>query len=184
MLTKGFTLVELLVVIAILGIITVGLVVAIDPSEIVNRATDSSRQSLATDIMNSFNRHYATRSYSAACPDSTCSTFLNSLSSTATVDVSTLTGVNANLNISGEVKSATAYTGHQQAGNVKASLANVSNPAAATIVLCWQPLSKAQKSNAAISDPNSTVFNSLGVLQTAEACPATTANTCYQCVKQ
>lgn len=184
MLKKGFTLVELLVVIAILGIIAVGLIVAIDPIEQVNRATDSSRRSLATDVMNSFNRFYATKNYSAACPDSTCATFLNSLSTTGAVGVDTLTTVNTNLNTAGEVKSTTTYTGHQQAANVVASLANVTNPAAATIVLCWQPVSKGQKSNANIADPNSTVFNNLGVLQTAAACPATTANTCYQCVKQ
>lgn len=184
MLKKGFTLVELLVVIAILGIIAVGLIVAIDPIEQVNRASDSSRRSLATDVSNSFNRFFATKNYSGACPDAACATFLNGLNTTTVVPVSALTTVNTNLTTAGETKSATAYTGHQQAPNVSASLANTTTPSAATIVLCWLPLSKGQKSNANVADPNSSVFNNLGVLQTAAACPATAANTCYQCVMQ
>lgn len=185
MLKKGFTLIELLVVIAILGIIAVGLIVAIDPIEQINRASDSSRRSLATDITNTFNRFFAQKNYSAACADSTCATYSNSLSTTTPVAVSTLTTVNTDLNTSGETKSATSYTGHQQATNVVASLANTTPTTAATIVLCWRPASKGQKSNANIADPNSTVYDNLGVLQTtAGTCPATTANTCYQCVKQ
>lgn len=181
---QGFTLVELLVVIAILGIIAVGLIVAIDPIEQVNRASDSSRRALATDVMNSFNRYYASKNYSAACPDSACASYVDSLSTTTPVAVSTLTTVNTDLNTAGETKSATSYSAHQQAANVVASLANTSTANAATIVLCWQPRSKGQKSNANVADPNSTVFNNLGVLQTAATCPATSANTCYQCVKQ
>lgn len=181
---RGFTLVELLVVIAILGIIAVGLIVAIDPIEQINRASDSSRRSLATDVMNSFNRFYASKNYSAACPDSACATYLNGLSTTTSVDVSALTTVNTNLNSAGETKSANSYTGHQQAANVKATLANTATANAATVVLCWQPKSKGQRSNANVADPNSTVFDGIGALQTALACPADNTNTCYQCVKQ
>lgn len=184
MFKKGFTLVELLVVIAILGIIAVGLIVAIDPIEQINRATDSSRRSLATDIMNSFNRFYASKNYSAACPNTACASYSNSLSTTTPVTIATLTTVNTDMNTAGEVKSATAYTSHSQAANLYASLANTTVANAATVVLCWQPQSKGQKSNASTTDLNSTVFNNLGVLQSAATCPATTANTCYQCVKQ
>lgn len=184
MLKKGFTLVELLIVIAILGIIAVGLIVAIDPIEQVNRATDSSRRSLATDLMNAFNRHYASKNFSAACPDATCANFLDSLSDTTPVAVSTLTTVNTNLQTVGETKTATSYTSHQQSPNVVVSLANTTPASAASIVVCWQPLSKGQKSNANVADPNSTVYNNVGVLQTAAQCPATTTNTCFQCVRQ
>lgn len=42
---KGFTLIELLIVMAILGILAVGLVAAINPTEKINAANDSKTQS-------------------------------------------------------------------------------------------------------------------------------------------
>lgn len=181
---KGFTLIELLVVVAILGIIAIGLMVAIDPIEQINRSSDAAKRSLAMDVAGGFSRFYTARGYSAACPNSACATYNNSLSASSAVAVSTLAAVNTSLNNTGDTKTATSLTSHSQAARVYASLANTSVANAATIVLCWQPQSKLQKSDADIADPNTTVYNNMGVLQTAVACPATNANTCYQCVRQ
>lgn len=181
---KGFTLIELLVVISILGVIAVGLMVAIDPIEQINRSSDAAKRSLANEVMGGFSRFYTARGYSAACPNSACASYNNSLSTSTPVAVSTLAAVNTSLNNTGDTKSATSLTSHSQATRVYASLANTGVANAATIVLCWQPQSKVQKSDADINDPNTTVYNNIGVLQTAVACPATNANTCYQCTRQ
>ncbi len=56
---KGFTLIELLIVIVVLGILAVAILSAINPIEQVNKATDSGKQSDCTELINAFERYYA-----------------------------------------------------------------------------------------------------------------------------
>jgi prepilin-type N-terminal cleavage/methylation domain-containing protein len=58
---KGFTLIELLVVIGILGILAAALVATINPLEQLNKANDSTRQQLSTELVGAFNRYYASQ---------------------------------------------------------------------------------------------------------------------------
>jgi len=56
---KGFTLIELLIVIVILGILAVAILSAINPIEQINKATDSGKQSDASELINALERYYA-----------------------------------------------------------------------------------------------------------------------------
>lgn len=49
-LQKGFTLVELLVVIAVLGVLAAGVLVAIDPLQMLARGRDSAKKSAVTEL--------------------------------------------------------------------------------------------------------------------------------------
>lgn len=55
---KGFTLIELLIVIAIIGVLAVGLLVALDPIEQTKKAADSNTLRTATEVRDAINRHY------------------------------------------------------------------------------------------------------------------------------
>lgn len=57
-LQKGFTLIELLIVIAILGVLAVGLLVALDPIEQSRKAADSNTLRTAIEVRDAINRHY------------------------------------------------------------------------------------------------------------------------------
>ena len=64
---KAFTLVELLIVIAILGILAVGILIALDPVEQIRRATDATVLSSAGDIKSALNRYFASKLYFPWC---------------------------------------------------------------------------------------------------------------------
>lgn len=59
-LSKGFTLIELLIVIAVIGILAVAVLSAINPIEQINKGTDTGKRSDAAELLNAFERFYAT----------------------------------------------------------------------------------------------------------------------------
>jgi len=60
---KGFTLIELLIVITLLGILAVAVLSAINPIEQINRSKDTARQGDCEQLINAFERYYATNGY-------------------------------------------------------------------------------------------------------------------------
>lgn len=64
---KAFTLVELLIVIAILGILAVGLLIALDPVEQTRRATDATVLRSAADVKGAIERFYTGKLYFPWC---------------------------------------------------------------------------------------------------------------------
>ncbi|OGK12027.1 hypothetical protein A2954_00175 [Candidatus Roizmanbacteria bacterium RIFCSPLOWO2_01_FULL_37_12] len=58
---KAFTLVELLIVIAILGILGVGLLIALDPLEQTRRASDTTVQQSGIEVKDAINRYFASK---------------------------------------------------------------------------------------------------------------------------
>ena len=59
----GFTLVELLIVIALIAILSVAVLATINPIEQANKARDSRVQNDAAEVMNSYERYYASLQY-------------------------------------------------------------------------------------------------------------------------
>jgi prepilin-type N-terminal cleavage/methylation domain-containing protein len=60
MFRKGFTLIELLIVIAIIGLIAVAVLSAINPLEQFKKGNDTRRKSDAAELLNAYERYYAT----------------------------------------------------------------------------------------------------------------------------
>lgn len=180
----GFTLIEIIIVVAIIGILAIGLITALNPVEQINRATDTTTLSLAREFLSSTNQYQTNQQFSAACPDLACATYLDSLNSTSPVLMSTLTNVNVALRNQGTTQASDNFINHGQAGSVSVSLTSVTYGKDAQFILCWQPKSNAIKSDATTNNANSTIYNNMGVVQTAAACPADNSNTCYRCLRQ
>jgi prepilin-type N-terminal cleavage/methylation domain-containing protein len=58
---KGFTLVELLIVIALIAILSVAVLATINPVEQSNKARDARVQNDAAEVLNAYERYYATQ---------------------------------------------------------------------------------------------------------------------------
>ena len=58
---KGFTLVELLIVIALIAILSVAVLATINPIEQANKARDSRVMNDAAEVMNAYERYYASK---------------------------------------------------------------------------------------------------------------------------
>lgn len=180
----GFTLIELIVVIAILGILAIGLIVALNPIEQINRATDTTTLTTARAFISAVSQFQTNKLYSPACPDITCTAYDNSLNSTSSVTMASLNTVNASLYAAGAADSANDFTAQAQSATIFVSVTNASPMKDATFVVCWKPQSKVLKSDADVNNPNTTVYNDIGAIQSASACPANNSNSCYRCLKQ
>lgn len=181
---QGFTLIEIIIVVAILGILAIGLVAALNPVEQINRARDTTTLNVAREFMSGANQFQTSKIYSPACADIACAAYLNSLSSTASVPLSTITTVNAAIADEGATDGPTSFTGHAGAADIYVSLTNVSAPKDAAFVFCWKPESKFLRSEADINNMYTTIYNDIGSVQSASACPASSSNTCYRCLRQ
>lgn len=60
---KGFTLIELLIVITVLGVLSVAVLSAINPIEIINRGKDTGSTSDSEQLLSAIGRYYATKGY-------------------------------------------------------------------------------------------------------------------------
>lgn len=181
---SGFTLIEIIIVVAILGILAIGLLTALNPIEQISRAIDTTSQTLAREFMSAAGQFQTNKGYSAACPDISCLTYRDSLNATSSVPFATLSTVNTVLESAGVSESATNFIGHPQASQVFASVTDVTAKKDAIFVLCWKPQSSAIKSDADVGRPYTTIYNDVGAVQTASACPADSSNNCYRCLRQ
>jgi prepilin-type N-terminal cleavage/methylation domain-containing protein len=59
----GFTMIELLVVIAVIGVLAVAVLSAINPIEQINKGRDTGRRSDSGELINGFERFYASQGY-------------------------------------------------------------------------------------------------------------------------
>lgn len=83
---KAFTLVELLIVIAILGILAVGLLVALDPVEQTRRATDTGALTSSGEVKAAVNRFYASKQYFPWCTPASAGTTCTFVGTGCTAD--------------------------------------------------------------------------------------------------
>lgn len=67
--SQGFTLIELLVVIAVIGVLAGAIIVAINPTEQLNRAADAGKKSTAQQIAAAINGYYASTSSLPSTPN-------------------------------------------------------------------------------------------------------------------
>lgn len=178
MLQKGFTLVELLIVIAIIGILAVGVLIALDPVEQTRRASDANLLQSASDVKNAIDRYYATKlrypwctSASAAgtCTFQTNPPFAGNCSA-ATTAMSGATcgaGVLTELVNVGELKSTLS-------ASTATALNLVIQNAGLAYKLAFDPQSKAYDTN-----PNTATTNDC---VTAGTGCTVAGNTCYYCL--
>lgn len=59
--SNGFTLVELLIVIAIVGILAVGILIALDPVEQTRKASDANTLATTSEVKDAISRHFVSR---------------------------------------------------------------------------------------------------------------------------
>lgn len=181
---KGFTLIEIIIVVAILGILAIGLIAALNPVEQINRAHDATTLTLAREFTNAASRFQTNKVYSPACPDVTCAAYVDSLSSTASVPLLTITTVNAVMYAEGATDGPSSFTGQPDAADAYISVSVASQPQDASLVFCWKPHSKILRSQADVNNMHSTIYSDIGTVQSASACPADDSNNCYRCLRQ
>ena len=174
---KAFTLIELLIVIAILGILAVGLLIALDPIEQTRRATDATVLRSASDTKNAIDRYYTGKLYypwcTAASPAGGCTLDVAICATAATaylLNTGCGTGVLSALVNTGELKATlplpmtgVIYLGIGAGGT--------------SYTLSFNPVSKSYDVNTNTKYTNSlcTILGGAGVCTVAP-------NTCYFCL--
>lgn len=175
----GFTLVELLIVIAIIGILAVAVLVALDPVEQTNRATDVQFTTAQGEVKNAIQRYYAGKLKYPWCGPSSggtaCTTWINA-SCTTDITGQLLSGgcaaaVLAELVSAGELKSTLSTT-------VQGRLRLTTSGTGANYFVSFDPISK----NESTFESNGTFFTDLGCTVAGTAVTCTGASVCYQCV--
>lgn len=133
--SKGFTLVELIIAITILGLLAVGLLAALDPTEQFNKGRDTSTSQIAQTISAGIERYRAARTDNGlpgTFPAGAYNTNSVVLSSTNTIVTSLVTA--------GELKANFVNS----AGAELAKIAIMrNNSATGSIYVCYKPTSKA-----------------------------------------
>lgn|SRR3990167_6030352 len=186
---KAFTLIELLIVIAILGILAVGILIALDPIEQTRRATDSTIQQSALEIKNAVLRYYAAKLYfpwcTAASPAGGCTYNAAAPVNCPGPGAQTAYLINAGCGLgilnelvnTGELKTAPP-----------ASITAITNivlvPAGTTFQMSFIPLSKSMKSNYTTTGGNTGIYTTTACPLppgTSANCPVT-STTCAYCV--
>ena len=150
MLKKAFTLIELLIVIAIIGILGVGLLIALDPIEQTRRASDTTILQSAVEIKDAVNRFYASKLYYPWCADTSVAGSCDYLGANGcTADATSAVGTSgtcgnyvvASLLVNtGELKSTPPAT-------IMSALSLVTGGSGTTFALSFNPASKSFDSN-------------------------------------
>lgn len=170
---KAFTLIELLIVIAILGILAVGILIALDPVEQTRRASDSTVQQSAVEVKDAINRYYASKLYFPWC-----------LSTSPAGGCSPVSGCNPNTAYLLDAGcGSTVITELQNVGELKSALPNTITsvlnlalgPSATSFQTSFVPTSKSLKSN-----PN-TKWTAADCA--ASTCTVSPTSSCYFCIQ-
>lgn len=173
---------ELLIVIAILGILAVGLLIALDPVEQTRRATDTGAQQSAGESKNAINRYFTSKLYYPWCTPasagSTC-TYIAGCADAVTVFGTAGTcaaTVLADLVATGELKTAPPT-------NIANRLNLALSGGGATFQVSFIPAAKSFKTTYVTTLGTAGVYTTTActVLGTAATCPSTSA-TCAYCV--
>lgn len=189
---KAFTLVELLIVIAIIGILAVAVLVALDPIEQTNRATDVQFTTAQGEVKNAIQRYYAGKLRYPWCATSaggtTCSSWITGCSADVTgiaFSAGCPAAVLAELVSAGELKSTLSTT-------VQGRLLLTTTGTGANYWVMFDPISK----NESTYEANGTFFKDTGcstagnnTVGNANYChPSGAAGAgasagCYQCIQ-
>ena len=171
---KAFTLVELLIVIAILGILAVGILIALDPVEQIRRATDATVLSSSGDIKSALDRYYASKLYFPWCestsPAGGCTFVAGCDPSTAyLLDAGCGSTVLNQLVNTGELKS-------NPPANISSVVNVVLGASGTSFNVSFNPISKAYD-----SDPSTKYLDNACTTLDLGTC-STAPNDCYFCL--
>ena len=170
---KGFTLVELLIVIGILGILAIGLLAALDPVEQLRRGRDTSRMSVAKEVLGAMQRYYALQNAYPGVYDDTGAVAANNLSS--------IGGTFTDLITAGELKTGynTTLPTTTTAGTHAVQVYKQSDVTGGNIIVCFDPESKGVS-----IDQQNTIYDNAAGATAGAGCPSTVGtNTCFWCAQ-
>lgn len=171
--SAGFTLVEILIVIGVMGVLIAGLLAAIDPIEQINRAQDTSKKSVASELLGAFNRYYATHGdlpWEATDCEGT-----DDYAAAGGLSVTSASPCVDELETDGELKE-----GFVAGLGSKADDLIVQSDSATNVSICFLPDSKA------IYNEPDTKYDVNADVNATDCQPATgskTANSCYWCAR-
>ncbi|OGK14610.1 hypothetical protein A3C98_00170 [Candidatus Roizmanbacteria bacterium RIFCSPHIGHO2_02_FULL_37_15] len=171
---KAFTLIELLIVIAILGILVVGILIALDPVEQTRRATDTTVLRSGGDVKNAVDRFYASKLYFPWCdptsPAGSCTMISNCVADSSNqLDSACGSDVMGELVNTGELKS-------NPPASMTAVLFLVIGSGGGSFNVTFNPVSRSFDTN-----PNTKYVDNSCTTTDTTAC-STTPNDCFFCL--